>query len=387
MNNYILFRRFFLAVTFSLFAFISFAEENVHGDAEKMCEKCLGNEFVRSQPIERSEVDVTEVIFGHISDAHDWHICDWNGKAVSMPLPVILVHTKPFSVSCFMSGQFHHGHSTVTRGDYTYSLCSNPKTGKETIVYATNAEGEHIVPLDFSITKNVFTLLWVCVLIFIIFRACAKAYKRNPGKAPKGLQGFMEPVILFVRDDIVLPNIGEKHYKRFLPYLLSVFFFIWFLNTIGLIPFFPGSANVTGNIAVTFVLAFLTLIIVNVNGNKDYWKHIFAMPGLPLWLLPIMVIVELIGIISKPFALMIRLFANITAGHIIVLSLISLIFIANSVAASPVSVVFVVFMDVLELFVAALQAYIFTMLTALFIGLAVKEHEHEHEHTPAVQHA
>jgi F-type H+-transporting ATPase subunit a len=266
-------------------------------------------------------------------------------------------------------------------------MCKNPATGKETIIYATSSGDLQVVPLDLSITKNVFTLLWVCVLIFIIFRACAKAYQRNPGKAPRGLQAFMEPIILFVRDDIVLPNIGEKHYRRFLPYLLSVFFFIWFLNTIGLIPFFPGGANVTGNIAVTFILAFFTLIIVNVSANKDYWKHIFAMPGLPFWLLPIMVIVELIGIISKPFALMIRLFANITAGHIIVLSLVSLIFIAQSVFVSPVSVVFVVFMDVLELFVAALQAYIFTMLTALFIGLAVKEHEHEEGHEHAVQHA
>lgn len=368
MNNYILFRRFFLAITFSLFSVTLWASENAHGEAEPL--------------------DVTKTIFSHINDGHSWHLCDFNGKAVAIPLPVILVNTNPFSIVCFSSSEFHHGHADVTRGNHTYRLITTPDMQIEKIRYVDeNGEvNETVAPLDFSITKNVFTLIWVCALIFIIFRACAKAYKRNPGKAPRGLQGFMEPIILFVRDDVVIPNIGEKHYRRFLPYLLSVFFFIWFLNTIGLVPFFPGSANVTGNIAVTFVLAFLTLIIVNVNGNKDYWKHIFAMPGLPLWLLPIMVIVELIGIISKPFALMIRLFANITAGHIIVLSLISLIFIAQSAWASPVSVLFVVFMDVLELFVAALQAYIFTMLTALFIGLAVKEHEHEgQEH--AVQHA
>jgi F-type H+-transporting ATPase subunit a len=212
--------------------------------------------------------------------------------------------------------------------------------------------------------------------MILIFTSCAKAYTRRPGLAPKGLQGFMEPIILFVKDDIVIPNIGEKKHAKFLPYLLTVFFFIWILNMIGLIPFFPGSANVTGNIAVTFVLALFTLIITNVNGNKDYWKHIFAMPGLPLWLLPIMIVVELIGVIAKPFALMIRLFANITAGHIVVLSLVSLIFVFQTLAIAPVSVAFVLFMDVLELFVAALQAYIFTMLSALFIGLAVQEHHH-----------
>lgn len=368
MNNYILFRRFFLAIACLLFASASFASENSHN--------------------EEKPLDITEVIFGHIGDSHDWHIADWNNKPISMPLPVILVNTEPsFSVHCFLSSEFHHGHADVTRGEHTYRLEKNLKTGRETIVYVNAAE-EGAGPVNLSITKNAFTLIWVCILIFIIFRSCARAYQRNPGKAPRGLQGFMEPIILFVRDDIVRPNIGDKHYKRFLPYLLSVFFFIWFLNTIGLIPFFPGGANVTGNIAVTFILAFITLILVNVNGNKDYWRHVFAMPGLPLWLLPIMVIVELVGIISKPFALMIRLFANITAGHIIVLSLVSLIFIAKSVFVSPVSVLFVVFMDVLELFVAALQAYIFTMLSALFIGLAVKEHEHEHEeHAVATQHA
>jgi F-type H+-transporting ATPase subunit a len=370
MNNYILFRRFFLIIACFLFSFASFAIENAHGEPEK--------------------IDVTKTIFSHINDGHSWHVCDYKGKAIAIPLPVILVNTNPFSITCFSSSEFHHGHADVTRGEYTYRLVTTPDMQIEKICYV-DENGETIAPetaapLDFSITKNVFTLLWVIVLIFVIFTSCARAYKRNPGKAPKGLQGFMEPIILFVRDDIVIPNIGEKHYKRFLPYLLTIFFFIWILNTIGLIPFFPGSANVTGNIAVTLVLAVFTLIIVNVNGNKDYWKHIFAMPGLPLWLLPIMIIVELIGIVSKPFALMIRLFANITAGHIIVLSLISLIFIAQSLFVSPVAVVFVIFMDVLELFVAALQAYIFTMLTALFIGLAVKEHEHEgHEH--AVQHA
>ncbi|MDR2962135.1 MAG: F0F1 ATP synthase subunit A [Bacteroidales bacterium] len=369
MNNYILFKRFLIAAACVLFSAALYASQSAQHESE------MGKAQAMEQAV---DVDITEVIFEHISDSHDWHILDWKGQPVSMPLPVILVNTKPsFSIHCFMSSEFQHGHADVTRGKFTYHLDENPKTGKQTIIYASHAEGGEVAPIDLSITKNVFTLLWVSILIFIVFRSCAKAYTRNPGKAPRGLQGFMEPIILFVRDDIALPNIGEKQYQRFLPYLLTVFFFIWFLNTIGLVPFFPGSANVTGNIAVTLVLAVGTFVVVNINGNKDYWRHIFAMPGLPLWLLPIMIIVELIGIVSKPFALMIRLFANITAGHIIVLSLIGLIFIAQSVFASPVSVVFVVFMDVLELFVAVLQAYIFTMLTALFIGLAVKEHEHE----------
>lgn len=341
-------------------------------------------EHAQTNPSKKGGVDVNKAIFDHISDNHDWHLWDLTHvdgslHAVSFPLPIILVNTNPFSITTFMSSEFHHGHSPVTKGKYTFFM------HKQKIYYA-NAQGELLYdekgnvisdkPIDISITKNVSTLFIAALLMILIFLSCAKAYNRRPGLAPKGLQGFMEPIILFVKDDIVIPNIGEKQHAKFLPYLLTVFFFIWILNMMGLIPFFPGSANVTGNIAVTFVLALFTLIITNVNGNKNYWKHIFAMPGLPLWLLPIMIVVELIGVIAKPFALMIRLFANITAGHIVVLSLISLIFVFQTLAISPVSVAFVLFMDVLELFVAALQAYIFTMLSALFIGLAVQEHHH-----------
>jgi ATP synthase subunit 6 len=186
----------------------------------------------------------------------------------------------------------------------------------------------------------------------------------------------MEPLVLFVRDDIAVPNIGAKKADKFLPYLLTIFFFIWVNNLLGLIPFFPGSANMSGNIAFTFTLAMLTFIITNVNGNKAYWKHVFATPGVPLWLSPIMIPVELMGLIAKPVALFIRLFANITAGHIIILSLVSLIFIFKTIAIAPVSVAFVLFMNVLELFVAALQAYIFTLLSSLFIGAAVADHDH-----------
>jgi F-type H+-transporting ATPase subunit a len=192
---------------------------------------------------------------------------------------------------------------------------------------------------------------------------------------PKGIAGFIEPLVLFVRDDIVRPNLGEDRYKKYLPYLLTLFFFIWVNNLIGLIPFFPFSANLTGNIAVTLALAFITFLVTNFSANGGYWKHIF-MPPVPVWLWPILVPVEIVGVLSKPFSLMIRLFANITAGHIIILSLTSLIFLFETLAVAPVSVLFVLFMNFIELLVAALQAYIFTLLTALFIGLASPAEHH-----------
>jgi F-type H+-transporting ATPase subunit a len=331
---------------------------------------------------EKKGVDVNAIIFEHIADNHSWHLWDVRDDdgikhAVAFPLPIILVSTSPFAFDVFWSSEFHHGETPVTRGDNTYVL------NHGTIYYAQNTQGDleydeqgEIIsakPIDISITKNVFTMLLVSGLMFWLFVAVAKAYRKRSGIAPRGVQGFMEPIILFVRDEIAIPNIGHKKYKIFLPYLLTAFFFIWFLNLIGLVPFFPGSANVTGNIATTAVLAMFTLIITNVYANKEYWRHVFAMPGLPAWLLPIMIIVEIISIFTKPFALAVRLFANITAGHIIVLSLVSLIFIFESLSVAPVSFLFVLFMDVLEVFVATLQAFIFTMLSALFIGMAVAE--------------
>jgi F-type H+-transporting ATPase subunit a len=364
-------RGFFATFVILLFSFVSFASTSA-----------VENPSKEGVAKEEGGVDINKAIFEHIADNHYWHLWSLTDKdgtirPVAIPLPIILVNVNPFSIDVFMSSKFHHGHSPVTKGDKTYVLF-------EEKIYFTAADGkltidaqEHVSnakPIDLSITKNVFTIFLAAILMLIIFISCANAYKRRPGIAPKGLQGFMEPIILFVRDDIVIPNIGEKKHMKFLPYLLTVFFFIWILNMMGLIPFFPGSANVTGNIAVTMVLATFTLIITNINGNKNYWKHIFFMPGLPLWLLPIMIVVEVIGIVTKPFALMIRLFANITAGHMVVLSLVSLIFVFETLAIAPISVAFVLFMDVLELFVAALQAYIFTMLSALFIGLATAEH-------------
>lgn len=310
----------------------------------------------------KEKFEPTKVIMEHIADSHMWHL--WGHT--SLPLPVILYTNGGLEV--FSSGNFHHGeHDYVGKYD-TYRL-------EEDHVKVVNADGkidEEASVLDFSITKNVAAMFVAILVILIVFISVAGAYKKRVGKAPKGLQSFIEPIVIFVRDDIAKPNIGHK-YAKFMPYLLTTFFFILFNNIFGLIPIFPGGANVTGNIALTFVMALGTMIIVNINGNKYYWKHIFK-PDVPFWLYPIMIPVELIGIISKPFALMIRLFANITAGHIIVLSLISLIFIFETLAIAPVSVAFVLFMDVLELLVAFLQAFIFTLLTALFIGMAVEEH-------------
>lgn len=310
--------------------------------------------------------DPSVSILEHIADSHYWHI--WGDKMI--PLPIILYTDHGFET--FSSSKFGHGEGTYAGKYHTYKLFNDK-------VKVVDQSGEidetaNKKVFDFSITKNVIALWIAILLLLVIFISVAGAYKKRVNKAPKGLQSFLEPIIVFVRDDIAKPNIGYR-YQRYMPFLLTVFFFILINNLIGLIPFFPGGSNVTGNIAVTFVLAVITMIVVNVNGNKYYWKHIFA-PDVPVWLYPIMWPVELVGIISRPFALMIRLFANITAGHIIVLSLISLIFVFKSIAIAPVSVAFVVFMDVLELLVALLQAFIFTLLTALFIGTATEEHHH-----------
>ena len=216
------------------------------------------------------------------------------------------------------------------------------------------------------------------ILLLLIFGFSARAYNRSENGVPTGIAKFTEPLIVFIRDEVAIPNIGEKHYKKFLPFLLTLFFFIWINNIMGLIPFFPFSGNLSGNIAFTGVLALITFIITTFVANKDYWKHIFWMPGVPVPMKLFLAPIEFMGIFIKPISLMIRLFANISAGHIIVLSLISLIFIAKSIWIAPASVIFSVFISVIEVLVVAIQAYIFTMLTALYIGSAMEEHEHEH---------
>ena len=318
----------------------------------------------------KEKFNASAFILNHIADSHEWHILTKkNGESVAIYLPVI-VYTKESGLNVFSSkklahGQEYKGFRLEEEGDLK---------GKIVTVNAAGHVNEESLPLDLSITKTVFGMLSAAVICLLIFISLARSYKKSGISHPKGMQSFLEPIILFVRDDIAIPNLGIHKYERFMPYLLTVFFFILINNLMGLIPFPPPfGANVTGNIAITFVLAFCTFLIIQFSGNRSYWKHIFATPGVPFWLLPIMIPVEIIGIISKPFALMIRLFANMLAGHIVILSLISLIFIFDSLALAPVSIFFVIFMDFMELLVAFLQAYIFTLLSALFIGLAVQE--------------
>jgi len=312
----------------------------------------------------------SEYILEHIADSHEWHIyTKKDGSSVAIYLPVI-VYSKEKGLSLFSSKKLAHGH------EYDgYKLEEEGELkGKIVSVNEAGIVDEENLPLDFSMTKTVVAMLSAAIIGLVLFLSLARSYKKTGISHPKGIQSFLEPVILFIRDDIAIPNLGHKHAK-YMPYLLTAFFFILINNLMGLIPFPPPfGGNVTGNIAITFLLAACTFVITQFSGNKTYWRHIFATPGVPFWLLPIMIPVEIIGMFSKPFALMIRLFANITAGHIIVLSLICIIFIFDSVAIAPVSIFFVIFMDCMELLVAFLQAYIFTLLSALFIGLASPEH-------------
>ena len=317
-----------------------------------------------------------DMIMHHILDAHDWHILDWKGHAVSIPLPIILLHEGK-GLKVFSSSKFDHGHSIYQGYKLVY--------GKTTSIHFVNEDGtnndeETAKIWDFSITKNVFSLIFSILLLLSVFITISKRYSKNKNKAPSGIQSLLEPIVIFVRDDIAKSAIGEKEYKKYLPFLLTVFFFIFLNNLLGLIPFFPGGANLTGNIAVPMVLAAMVFIITTLSGKKYYWKHIFAMPGVPKPVLLILTPIEIFGVLLKPLVLMIRLFANITAGHIIILSFFSMIFIfgeMSPVAGYGVSVfsgLFVLFMMTLELLVAFLQAYVFTLLAAMYFGMAVEEH-------------
>ncbi len=304
----------------------------------------------------------TEFIMHHIADAHEWHFATVGHTHITLPLPVIL-YSPDRGLEVFSSSNFYQGHEKVAYNGYAID------------------NHEHIVPLDesrtvydFSITKNVASLFLSLSILLIIFLGVAARYKRNPKAPPTGLQSFIEPIVVFIRDEIAIPNIGKHKYERFMPYLLTLFFFIWFNNIFGLI---PGAANLTGNIAVTLVLAIITFIVTNVNGNKAYWKHIFATPGVPKAILPLLVPVEFIGLFTKPFSLMIRLFVSITAGHIVILSLIALGFIFESYAVGIGSAIFVAFINIIELLVATIQAYVFTLFSSMYIGGAVAEHHHD----------
>lgn len=318
------------------------------------------------------DFNVTETILEHIKDDHSWHL--WGHTSIH--LPVILYTSK--GLEFFSSERFvdEHHEPVVYHGNFDYKLIE----GKTKIVDANgNLDAAASKQLwDFSITKNVASLFISVIILLLVLLSAANAYKRTGIKsAPKGVQSLMEPIVLFVRDEVAIPNIGAKKAGKYMPFLLTIFFLILTNNFLGLIPFFPGGANVSGNIAFTMTLAVCVFIVVNLNANKSYWEHIFWMPGMhwsmKLFLAPI----ELIGVFTKPISLMIRLFANITAGHILVLSLICLIFIFKTVFASAIAVPFAVFIGMIELLVAFLQAFIFTMLAAMYIGMATEEHHHE----------
>lgn len=330
------------------------------------------------------DINVKELILDHIGDAYEWHITTIGDKHISISLPVIVKGESSgwhlFSSSKLThNGSIYEGFKIATDGSYKGKIVEELSTG------------EVVRPWDFSLTKNATSLIINSILLVIIILSVANWYKKhstidNP-KSPKGFIGFMEMFIMSVNDDIIKPCVG-KNYKKFAPYLLTAFFFIFMNNVMGLIPIFPGGANVTGNIAITLVLAIFTMVIVNVFGTKEYFKEIFW-PEVPTWLkvpIPIMPVIEIVGVFTKPFALMIRLFANILAGHSIVLGLVCLIFVTVKLGTginasmTVVSVVLTIFIDLVEILVAYIQAYVFTMLSAVFIGLAQVEPHHNAEH-------
>lgn len=331
-------------------------------------------EHNEGHPAEPKKFDAGGMIIEHIGDGYGWHL--WGHT--SFPLPVILYTDKGLEV--FSSNSLgHEPHLHIVNGKhYNYKLVEGKVLAVDEAGEPTEANANIY---DFSITKNVASLLFTVLLVILVFFAVANGYKTNKGKAPSGVQSFFEPIILFLRDDVAKPAIGH-HYEKFMPFLLTVFFFILFSNLLGLVPFAPGGANLTGNIAVAAVLAAFTFIYVTIKGNSNYWSHIFFMPGVPKPVLLILTPIEILGVFLRPFVLMVRLFANITAGHIIALSFFGLIFIfgemnqALGYGVGVFSVAFAVFMSLLEVLVAFIQAYVFTLLSAMYLGSAIEEAHH-----------
>ena len=365
-----------LVAVFSLFSTFIFAQEG-------------GNEG------EKKSFDAAKVIFGHVMDAHEFHFFSYEGSDgkehhATIPLPVIL-YSPQKGFSFFMSSAFHHGEH-----DYKgYGLLTEEKIEKDSLdkqkffagqIVAVNENGKMdstIKVFDVSPTRNVVQMILSLLLLVWVMLAVAKKYNKGIGvkTAPNGFQNLLEPIITFIKEDVAMPTLGRKH-EKYLPYILTIFFFILFNNLIGLI---PGAANVTGNIAVTMVLALIAFVVILLSTKKQYWGHIFWPPGVPIGVKFILIPVEILGIFTKPFALMIRLFANMVAGHIIIISLISLIFIFGAINTglgwgfTPLSVGFVVFIYFIELLVAFLQAYIFAFLTAVFIAQAFEGEHHSED--------
>ncbi len=316
---------------------------------------------------------ISEYIQHHLQDSHDFVFFsdEAKGKHYGFSLPVILWDD---GLHVFSSSKFHHGEAVANHNGNHYKLYHNKiykVTAEGTINYDEQHHPTNVKPLDFSITKGVLSIFILAVLMLWLFVSIARSYTKNDG-VPKGAAGFLEPIILYIRDEIAIPNIGEKHYGRYMNYLLTVFFFIWFFNLLGLTPL---GINVTGNIAITFGLAMITFLLTQFTANKNYWKHIFWMPDVPVPMKIILAPIELLGVFIKPFALLIRLYANISAGHIVLMSLIGLMFIFNNWLGSTLSFFLAFAISLIELLVALLQAYIFTMLSALYFGFAVEEHD------------
>jgi len=356
-----------ICLIFSSFSFASATEHSGQGHTK--------THETQHGPIDTPD-KINDYIKHHLQDAHDFTFFT-NGKTgnhIGFSLPVILVDN---GLHVFSAAKFHHDEAVVESKGSFYKLHHGKiyKTNKQGIL---RMHGEHPLnfkPLDLSITKSVFGMLLTGVLMMIFFGALAKSYKKGP--IPTGLGRALEPLVLYVRDEIARPNIGESKYKKFMPFLLTVFFFIWILNLLGLTPL---GFNVTGNIAVTLCLALFTFFIVQFSANKEYWGHIFWMPGVPPLMKVILAPIEVLGMFTKPFSLTIRLFANITAGHFVLMSLIALMITMKAafgpVASTGMSLLLSVFIMLIELLVAFLQAFIFTMLSSLFIGMAVVEHDH-----------
>jgi F-type H+-transporting ATPase subunit a len=325
---------------------------------------------------ENSSFDAGKFIIDHVSDAYEWHITSFGETHISVPLPVLL-YSKTSGFHAFLSSRFHHGHSSYNG----FSIASEGEN--EGKIVETNSSGEISKPFDFSVTKTVAGTLIAAFILLISLILAARTAKSSIKKAPSGMLNLLEPLVLFVRDEIAIPAIGTKKHERYLPLLLTLFFFILLNNLLGLVPIFPFGANVTGNIAVTMVLALFTFVVTTFSGNKHYWKEVFN-PDVPWWMkypIPLMPFVEFLGVLIKPFVLMVRLFANILAGHLIVTVFVGLIFIFSSLwgaiaglVFSPVSILFAVFILLLDVLVAFIQAYVFTLLSALYFGMATAEH-------------
>ena len=384
------------AITLSTFS--AFAQ---HDDHHATTDQIPNNETETDEALKHDTnehekgFDLSGFILHHVSDDYSFHII----KDYYVWLPVI-IYDPSTGLDVFLSSELHHPDpvTNLTRGKYYYhhGTLTIPELKNGFVQFDEHGHpiGKHEAKLtsmasphvffNFSITKNVFGLLLSGFLLILIFTAVARAYKkRGTDVAPRGLQNAMEALIIFVKVEIAEPFIGKEKTPRFLPYLLTVFFFIWINNLLGLIPIFPGSANVSGNIAFTFTLAFLSLLLVFIFGRKHFWGHIFWYPGVPVPVKLLLAVLEFLGVFTKPFSLMIRLFANITAGHIIIMSIIGITFITQNYVVGGVTSVFSVVMFLLELLVAAIQAYIFTLLTAQMIGAAIEEPHHDHAHEEA----